>query len=87
MPFWFKFTPDGQTRPLANGPFATVEEAEAAQTDWQQGPPGGPVPQDEGEIVEADENYRSTLPHALARVAVNEVDMIVYSDGTSEPAV
>lgn len=85
MPFWIKYTEDGASYPVAGGPYQTRDEVEAVIASRQSPPEGYDVPSDAGEVVEADLDYPSTLKHPTGKMAIGDVDHVMFSDGTAEP--
>lgn len=89
MPWWIKYTPNGEKRPVAMGAFDTQEEAEICLEGYRKGDPddGKHCPIDPGEIVEYDGNYPDTLPHPIGREVRGDTEYQVYSDGSADPIV
>lgn len=89
MPWWVKFIPNGKTRPVAMGQFDNIEDAKACLAGHRTGPnpDGSEPPDDPGEIVEAGNDYPSTLPHVVGKVVRGDVEYQVYSDGSMDPNV
>ena len=85
MPYWFKHTPNGQSYPVASGPYKTREEALAAQMDYQN-PPSGSPPVDSGEVIEAGNNYPRTLTRILSRMVRGDgTEILILTDGSELP--
>jgi hypothetical protein len=87
MPWWIKYTRDGETRPRAMGQFDTEEEALECLEGYRKGDPddGKHCPKDPGEVVEYDGDYPHTLPHPVGREVRGGIEYQVYSDGSADP--
>jgi len=82
--WWFKALRNGHTVPVVQGPYETQAEAEAVKVSWAT-PPEGDPPVDLGEVAEGGLEYPDNQLRIMGRVAISDIDHILYSDGTTVP--